>query len=570
MGNNLTGRRIYRLLTAAGAALITAWPMSLAVAGPTEPADTVLKSGRIYTVDPGPTWAEAVAIRAGRLVAVGTDRSVAAFIGPRTRIIDLGGRLALPGFHDAHIHVAAGGLEQLQCPLDGAADIKATLARVAECAAASQEERIVGSGWNLALFPAAGPDKSLLDSVVPNRPVYLAGADGHSAWVNSRALERAGIGAATPDPPNGLIERDPANSQPSGTLRETAAELVSRLIPPVSDALRLEGLRRWLRLANAAGITSFIEASAAEEELRAYKALADAGQLPARVVASVTYGTFGSPDFERLLQRRRSFSAPRLNTDAIKIFVDGVLEGHTAALIDPYTDRPAERGALNLRPAELAAAVTRFDALGLQVHMHAIGDAAVRAALDAVQAARAANGARDGRHHIAHLQLVHPDDVPRFALLGVTANFQPLWAWPDDYIMKLNMAQVGPGRVSRMYPIGSIHRSGARIVGGSDWSVSSLDPLEAIQVALTRQDPEGIKTDVLNAGERVDLATMIAAYTIEGAWLMHQEQVTGSIEVGKAADIVVLDRNIFELPAAGIARAVVDLTMLDGQVVYQR
>jgi predicted amidohydrolase YtcJ len=537
--------------------------------GAVGPAETVLRNGGIYTVDGARTWVQAAAIRSGRLVAVGSNESVGRLIGPDTRVIDLTGRLALPGFHDAHVHVADGGVEALQCPLSEAESVEAILERVSDCAARGGAEWVVGGGWDISLFPADGPDKSLLDRVVPDRPVYLDGADGHSVWVNSKALQVAGITAATPDPPNGVIERDSAG-KPTGTLRETAAELVDRHIPPITEATRLEGLRGGLRLANAAGITSFIEASASEELLRAYKGLADTGDLTARVVESMTWGTFGSADFERLLSNRRSYAGPRLSTEAVKIFVDGVLEGHTAALVDPYSDRPAERGAPNVTPAALVEAVTRFDALGLQVHMHAIGDAAVRSALDAVQAARTKNGASNGRHHIAHLQLIHPDDIRRFAALDVTANFQALWAWPDDYIMKLNLPQVGAERVARMYPIGSVHRSGGRIVGGSDWSVSSINPLLAIQVALTRQDPERKRTDVLTETERVDLATMIAAYTIEGAWLMHQETTTGSLEVGKAADIVVLDRNVFELPAAQIGTAQVDLTLLDGEIVYER
>ena len=284
----------------------------------------------------------------------------------------------------------------------------------------------------------------------------------------------------------------------------------------------------------------------------------------------MTYGMFGADDFESLLARRQEFTGPRLRADAIKIFVDGVLEGETAALLSPYLTKPGYTGTITMPAADLNAAVTRFDAMGLQVHMHAIGDAAMRAGLDAFAAARTANGVKDNRHHISHLQLIHVDDIPRFKELGVAANFQSLWAWPDDYIMKLNMPQVGPERVNRMYPIGSVHRSGGRVVGGSDWSVSTVNPLAAMEVAITRQDPDNVRTDVLNAGERVDLATMIAAYTIEGAWLMHQEKETGSIEVGKAGDIVVLDKDLFKVPAAELDSVLVDLTMLDGKPVYER
>jgi predicted amidohydrolase YtcJ len=279
---------------------------------------------------------------------------------------------------------------------------------------------------------------------------------------------------------------------------------------------------------------------------------------------------FGAEDFEKLLARRAEATGPRLNADAIKIFVDGVLEGETAALLTPYLTKPGYTGSITMPAADLNAAVTRFDVMGLQVHMHAIGDAAVRAGLDAFAAARAKNGPSDHRHHISHLQLIDPADIPRFKELGVTANFQSFWAWPDDYILKLNMPQVGPERVNRMYPIGSVHRAGGRIVGGSDWSVSTVNPLPAIQVAMTRQDPDGVRTEVLNEAERVDLPTMIAAYTIEGAWLMHHETDTGSIETGKAADIVVLEKDLFKVAPREIGRVRVDLTMLDGEVLYRR
>jgi hypothetical protein len=388
--------------------------------------------------------------------------------------------------------------------------------------------------------------------------------------VSSRALELAGITASTPDPEDGVIERDPRTGEPSGTLRESAIDLVEAKAPAPSAEMRLEGLRRALRYVNKFGITSFIEASVEDADFEAFKAVAQRGELTAKVRLSLRYPDSGGENFEKLLARRQEVAAPRLHADAVKIYLDGVLEGETAALLAPYLNKPGHLGSVQVPVGQLNAAVTRFDAMGLQVHMHAIGDAATRAGLDAIEAARAKNGPGDQRHTIAHLQMIDPDDIPRFAALVVTANFTPLWAFPDDYIVKVNTPQVGVERVNRMYPIGSVHRAGGRIVGGSDWSVSTVNPLPSIEVALTRQDPDGIRTAVLNAGERVDLATMIAAYTIEGAWLMHQEKETGSIETGKAADFVVLDQDIFKLSAAKVGTAKVDLTVLDGEVIYRR
>jgi predicted amidohydrolase YtcJ len=539
-------------------------------AAPPEAADVVFTNGGIYTVDAKRSWAEAAAVRGGRIVAVGSNAEIAAYRGQKTAVVDLTGRLLLPGFHDSHVHVAAAGLEMLQCPLTGLASIQAILDKVAACARAAPDGWIVGSGWDLSLFEHSRPPKEWLDRIVPDRPVILIGADGHSGWANSRALVAAGIDARTPDPENGIIERDARTGEPQGTLRETAMNLVMDKVPAPTDELRLEGLKAGLRDVNAVGITSFIEAAAAEHELQAFSTLASRNQLTAKTRLSLTYGVFGSDHFETLLADRKRFENPRLDAGAIKIFVDGVLEGETAALLQPYLTHPEARGSLTMPAEALNDAVTRFDALGLQVHMHAIGDAAVRAGLDAFAAARAGNGVTDHRHHISHLQLIDAADIPRFRALDVTANFQAYWAWPDDYILKLNVPQVGRDRVDRMYPIGSVHRSGGRIVGGSDWSVSTVDPLQAIQVAVTRQDPDGVKTEVLNAAERVDLPTMIAAYTIDGAWLMHHERDTGSIETGKAADLVVLDRNIFELPPGKIGTARVDSTYLDGEVIYRR
>jgi predicted amidohydrolase YtcJ len=537
---------------------------------PAEAADTIFVNGGIYTVDRGRSWAQAAAVRDGRIVAVGSNEEVLALKGDATEVVDLTGRMALPGFHDSHVHVAAAGLEELQCPLTDQRTVDAILEAVKACAERSEEEWIVGSGWDLSLFENSSPRKELLDRIAPGRAIVLWGADGHSAWASSRALTLAGITARTPNPENGVIEHDRRTGEPSGTLRETAIDLVMDKVPPPRPEMRIEGLKRGLESLREVGITSFIEASVGEADFEAFKAVAQRGELTAKVRLSMTYGMFGADDFEALLARRAQASGPRLKADAIKIFVDGVLEGETAALLSPYLTKPGHTGDITMPAADLNTAVTRFDAMGLQVHMHAIGDAAVRAGLDAIAAARARNGPGDHRHHIAHLQLIDPADIPRFRALGVTANFQSFWAWPDDYILRLNLPQVGADRVNRMYPIASVQRAGGRIVGGSDWSVSTVNPLPAIQVAMTRQDPDGVRTEVLNEAERVDLPTMIAAYTIDGAWLMHHETDTGSIETGKAADIVVLEKDLFKVAPREIGGVRVDLTMLDGQVLYRR
>jgi predicted amidohydrolase YtcJ len=540
---------------------------------PPAPADWVLHQGGVYTGDPQRIWAEGVALRDGQIVALGSNEEVGRFIDADTRVMDLRGRMALPGFHDAHVHPLGAGHAMLGCPLQDAKDVDALVEALRVCAAeGGDDDWVVGDDFDLALFPNGNPRREVLDAILPDRPVLVRALDGHNSWVNTRALERAGITAGTPDPPKGVIERDPRTGVPSGTLRESAEDLVERHVPTPTAEEDVEALRAAVREMNRYGITSFIDASVGEAEWRAYRTLDGSGELTARVRTSLTYGAYSglaAEEFDRLLTAREDFASARVRTDSVKLFLDGVLEGETAALIEPYTGMGTHRGELNLEPAALADAVTRFDGLGLQVHMHAIGDAAVRAGLDAVAAARERNGPGDNRHHISHLQLIAPGDVPRFSALDVTANFQSLWAYPDAWILELNLPVLGRERVERMYPIGSVERSGARIVGGSDWSVSSVNPLLAIETALRRADPQEDEAPALNAGERVDLATMLDAYTRNGAWLMHQEDRVGTLAVGMRGDLVVLGRDLFAIPRDEIGEVEILLTLLDGVVVYE-
>jgi predicted amidohydrolase YtcJ len=535
------------------------------------PADLVLINGGIYTVDSERRWAQAAAVRDGVFVAVGTNKDIEPMLGPATRVIDLEGRMALPGFHDAHVHPDLGGDQLLACELQGLRSVEAIVERLNACAIELDEGWLEGFGFDLSLFGQDGPHKSLLDGISSTRPIVVWGEDGHSVWVNSVALELAGIGADTADPPLGVIERD-SDGSPSGTLRETAQELMRATMPPQTHEHNVAALQTGIRHLNGYGITSYIDAWVGLEDYLAYQEIDRAGDLTARVVTSLVYESgfakhYGE-EWEQVLAGRNQFESERLNHDSVKLFLDGVLEGETAALIEPYIGLHGQRGDLILEPDALNAAVTRFDAMGLQVHMHAIGDRAVRAGLDAIEAARKANGPGDNRHHISHLQMIHVDDIERFAGLDTAANFQALWAWPDNWIMELNLPVLGEERVQGMYPIGGVARAGGRIVGGSDWNVSSANPLDAIEAAIHRHDPLIEEGPVLNANERVSLELMIDAYTINAAWLMHHEDLTGSIEVGKRADIVVLDRNLFEIPVTEINDAGVVETLLDGQTIW--
>jgi predicted amidohydrolase YtcJ len=546
-----------------------AGPEAAAVA----PAELAFLNGGIYTVDPQRRWVEAAAVRDGAFVAVGTNHEIEALIGPQTRVIDLSGRMALPGFHDAHVHPDLGGDQLMACDVQLLRSVDAIKERLNACAVERDEGWLEGFGLDLSLFGENGPHKSILDGISSTRPVIVWGEDGHSVWVNSVALELAGITTGTPDPPLGVIERD-ADGSPSGTLRETAQEIVRAARPAHTHEHNVAALRAAIAQLNAFGITSYIDAWVGLEDYRAYQEIDRAGELTARVVTSLTYESgfakhYGD-EWEQVLAGRNEFESERLNHDSVKLFLDGVLEGETAALIEPYLGMHGKRGDLILEPDVLNAAVTRFDAMGLQVHMHAIGDRAVRAGLDAIEAARKANGPSDNRHHISHLQMIHVDDIERFAGLDTAANFQALWAWPDSWIMELNLPVLGEERVQGMYPIGGVARAGGRIVGGSDWNVSSPNPLDAIETAIHRHDPLLEEGPVLNAEERVSLELMIDAYTINAAWLMHHEDRVGSIEVGKRADAVVLDRNLFEIPATEISDAQVVMTLLDGETIWSQ
>ncbi len=541
----------------------------LAQAAANRPADLVFQHGAVYTVDASRSWAEAVALRGGRIIYVGSDAGLAAWIGPETRCVDLTGKMLLPGFHDSHVHLVGGGIELGECDLNGLKTIEEVLPVVKRYADNHPDKKwIRGGGWPLTLS-GGNPHKELLDKIVPDRPVLLDAYDGHSSWVNSRALEIAGITKETADPPRGRIERDPKTGEPTGTLRESAARLVINKIPPYSHDEYVAGLQRGLEVANRCGITSVQEARCTEKHLDALADLDKSGRLSVRTVAAMWFDPLkGTNQIPQFVEWRSKYHGKRLRATAVKIFQDGVIESKTAALLQPYL-KSEDRGWLNFEPEALKPIAAELDRLGFQIHIHAIGDRSIQSSFDALQFARDRNGRRDSRHHLAHIQLFDPTDIDRFRKLGVIANFQPLWAWADPYIVDMTIPVLGPERSRWLYPIRSVAKTGAVIACGSDWSVTSMNPLEAMQIAVTRR---GLKEGPGSAWlpeETVDLPLMIAAYTINGAYVNFEESETGSIEVGKSADLVVLDRNLFEIPAHEIHHTKVLQTMLAGQEVYR-
>lgn len=541
-----------------------------------EAADSVFLSGAIYTVDDDRSWAEALAITDGKIVYVGDNEGAGRRIGDSTEIVVLAGQMMLPGFHDSHIHIMIGVMAEEECSVLRLETPQAVAARLKECSALAgigSEGWILGGGWGEWLWPNANPKKGLLDLLFPDQPVYLESSFGHAAWINSKAMEIVGLDRDTPNPPAGIIEHDPETGEPSGTLRDSAMLLVKSKLPPMTLKQRTDRVRAGMELAHSVGITAVIEPGLDGELIRPVLKLADDGELDMRVLASLSPinwqpGTFDEGVFE-FLESREQWRRPNLDVDSVKIYMDGVIEYGTSPLLEPYEDEHYGSGEFFYPQDEVDEYFTRFDTMGLQVHVHGIGDAAIRRALNGFEAMRAANGMSDNRHQIVHLQLIHEDDRPRFGALNVGAVFQSLWAYPDPAALELDVPMLGKERTWQMYPVASVQRAGGRIVGGSDYFVTDLNPLHAIEVAITRQDPYTNDGPVLNEDERVDLKTMIDAYTINGAYQMGLEREQGSIEVGKRADLVVLDRNLFELPSSEINEAKVIMTIFDGRIVYE-
>ena len=500
---------------------------------------------------------------------VGSSADVRPLIGPGTRVIELDGESLLPGFQDAHIHPIDGGMLSRSCDLHDLADAAAYLDAIAAHAAAHPErEWIHGSGWSLPAFPRGEPHRSLLDAIVPDRPAFFESDDGHVAWANSRALAISGIDRTTPDPANGRIVRD-ADGEPAGTLHDGAIELVYRHAPKATRADLLDGLRAAQSHLHSLGITAWQDAIVRPESLPIYREAAEAGWLTARVIAALWWEHDAGLEQIEAFERQRAASAVgRLRADSVKLMLDGILESQTAFVTSPYTGSDGWAGNPFIDPDLLREAVIDLDRRGFQAHFHAIGDGAIRLALDAVEAARAANGAGDHRHHIAHIELVNPDDVPRFGQLGVVANMQPFWASDDAQMRTLRVPVLGPERAGWQYPFASLLRTGATLAGGSDWTVSTPNPLLEIEVAVTRVAPDTRDVAPFLPDERLSLDAALRAFTIGSAYVNHLDAETGTIEVGKLADLVVLDRNLRAPDAGPIGEATVRQTFVEGQEVY--
>ncbi|WP_396657539.1 amidohydrolase [Microbacterium oxydans] len=537
------------------------------------------RGGRVFLADAARSTAHAVAVTNGRISAVGHD--VSALVGPHTEVVDLDGGLLVPGFQDAHVHPVWGGLDMLRCDLAELSTREQYLDRIAAYAQEHpDDEWILGGGWQMSAFPGGVPTADDLDSVVPDRPAFLPNRDGHGAWVNSRALALAGITRATADPEDGRIERD-ATGAPSGTLHEGAMGLVNRLLPTEAPERLVEALLQGQRHLHSYGVTAWQDAIVGTEygdagdPLPAYLTAAASGALTGRVVGSLWWDrSRGLEQIDDIVRRRDESTVGRFRARSVKIMQDGVAENFTAAMLEPYCDghgHPREDSGISfVEPELLKEAATRLDALGFTLHFHAIGDRAVRECLDAVEAALVRNGPRGNRHHISHIQVVHPDDIPRFRALDVTANMQMLWATLEPQMVDLTIPFLGEQRSAWQYPFGDLLRSGAALAAGSDWSVSTPNPMAAIHVAVNRRSAptewEGDYEPFLPE-QAIDLATALVAYTAGSARVNHLDD-TGTIAVGMRADLALLDRDPFEHPADEIGLTEVRGTWVEGERVY--
>ncbi len=536
------------------------------------PADTVLIHARIYTVNSKEPWSQALAVRGGKIIAVGSDKAIAAYQGPSTKVIDAREHMVLPGFVDTHVHVIAGAAQLEQVSLSDAKTIGDFQKLIKDYAAAHPDKKwIQGMGWYYSVFGKNGePDKKFLDEVIPDRPAYLAAYDGHSSLVNSKALQAAGISRKTPNPPNGIIVRDPTTGEPTGFLKEAAGRLVQKNIPPRSQEEVRDLLIKAIHYASSLGFTRLISAGADSEVVGQFDEIRKRGDLTTRLYMAQFVNPPISPDaIKKLEENRKKYSDDWIDLGAVKFLLDGVIEAHTAAMLEPYANDPANKGQLYFDPEKYKEGVAQMDRLGFPIFTHAIGDRAIRLALDAYEAANKANGRTDARDKVEHIEDPSAEDIPRFGKLGVIASMQPLHANPNDNILNVWAVNVGPQRAQRAWPWHDILAGGANMCFGSDWPVVTLNPWQAVQVLLTRETPEGTPAGGWHPNERLTLEQAIQGYTMGGAFAARREKTEGSIEVGKLADMIIISQDLFKIAPNQIGNTKVLMTLVGGKVVYQ-
>jgi predicted amidohydrolase YtcJ len=531
-------------------------------------ADVAYLNGRIYTVDKDNSWARAIAIAGGKIIAVGSNAAIAKHVNNSTKIYDLKNKMLMPGIHDMHAHPReAGEKYNFQCAFPFTHTMDEIVAKISECAASTPKgEWIRGGQWAMGLMTSETvPHKKILDAITTEHPIYLGDSTVHGAWVNSKGLEALGINSDTPDPAGGVITRETNSTEPTGILIDNAAYDVLKLIPVYTDEQYQTALVWAAAEMNKVGVTAVKDALSDSHSLKAYKALDDAGRLS---------WTDTEEKERENLEKRADYATENVGTDFIKIMLDGIPPTRTAAMLEPYVADELHGdkylGKLIHSPEDMKKDMIYLDSLGLTVKIHSTGDRAVRVSLDAIEAARKANPGSSMMHEISHAELIHPDDLPRFKELNVIAEMCPILWYPTPLVEVMSEV-VGREVADRFWPIKDLHESGAHVIYGSDWPsvVPDPNPWPGIEAMVTRKDPYGVRPGVLWAEQAIDLTTTLRIFTINGAVAGKHADKTGSIETGKSADFIILDRNIFDIPVTDISEIKILSTVVSGKEVYK-
>ena len=546
----------------------------LVLAGCSKPqpkADTIITNAKVYTVNAQQPWAEAVAVQGERILFVGSAKDARKHRGSETKVIDAGGRLLLPGFEDSHVHFVSGSLSLAKVDLAGTRTVEEVQARIRKFAQEHPEAAWVqGRGWMYSAFPGNMPHKKFLDEVVPDRPAIMTCADGHTSWVNSKALALAGIDRRTPDPENGKIVRD-ENGNPTGALLEAADAPFEKIIPQPTPEETLAALREGLREAARVGVVRVHGEGGEFEALDLLDKIRGEGNLTVRfsVTMWVSPPGLSADDWKAYEDARLKYNDEWIALGGMKLMLDGVIDSGTGAMLDPYEGQVKDKGKLFWEPEAYKKAVAEINSKGIPVSTHSIGDAAIRLSLDAYEGGARVSGNSDLRNKIEHAEDIAAPDIPRFGALGVIGSFQPLHANPDPTWMGAWIQNVGPEREKRAWAWKSVLDGGGRLAFGSDWPVVTINPWLGLQVAVTRQDMEGKPEGGWIPEQKLGLADAVYAYTMGGAFAMRREKDEGSIEAGKLADLILLSQNIFEIDPHQISKTQSVLTMVGGKIVFE-
>jgi len=555
---------------AAGHARLAAALLALLATGAhaAEKADRIFVNGRIWTGDPSRPRVEALAVRGPSIIAVGKSADIRGLAEKGTDVVDLKGRFVCPGFIDAHVHFMGGSLSLEALKLDEAGSLAEVAKRIKDYARSHTDSAwVTGQGWTYAAFPGGMPTKDQLDAILPDRLAYFSSYDGHTAWVSSLALSKAGINRTTEDPPGGAILRD-AQGEPTGVLQESAQRLVSSLLPPPAPFERYRAFKKGLDLAVSYGITSVHQASFSEEDLKVMEQVLAESGLKVRFYASVPMAR--DPKGEtlgRYEELRRKHQGKHLRFGAVKGLVDGVVESQTAAMFEPYA--AGGSGLPNWTQEDLNRTVALYDKAGYQIFLHAIGDRGIAMALSAYEHAARANGTNGRRHRIEHVEVPRPEDLPRFKALGVIASTQALFANPDQNHFGVYVPTLGPARAARAMPFKAIDDAGIVQAFGSDWPVFTCEVLRGIYCAATRMTPEGNPPGGWEPGNRITAEAALRHFTRDAAYAGREDDVKGTLAAGKLADLVVLSDDILAVPPERILKTRVLLTVLGGQDTFR-